>query len=625
MYRKLTGDALSHGRSAPRRRQCSRRRWRRCAALAAVPAVLLIPRPAVQPAAAAGVTIASSLRSGQPVGTLVTWTAHAEGLKHPRYQFSVATAGRAAQMVRDYSPTPSFTWAPLHEGTYTVRVTAEDGYAATSTTSASAAFTLISRVRGQNAVVSATANPLVALYSAPACATRGSMVVQFRPASGSTWQSSAAQPCDAGASVNVLVAGMRPRTSYLLRDVVTSGKTSTTSATHTFTTGAPEKGLQIASFSLKQAPTSQADGSMPIVFHALNPDPSPVLANPLATDLSGQLVWYYDALHAGLTEIWPVRMLSDGTFLMLGLDRYHKAGDDVLREVNLAGTVVRETNIDAVDAQLARRGQEPIYAFHHDAMRLPNGDTAVLGMTQRKVDGHDVTSDMIVVLDSNFQVAWSWDLLDHITPAPSTLTGLSCSETEARGLCAVPDPRAVDWSHANGLGWATDDDLTLSIRMLDMVIKIDYQNGHGSGAIVWRLGKGGDFSLKSSVASPWFSHQHNAYFVDATTMVLFDNGNTRCAGGTVSGCDSRGQVWTLDQQHHVATLRLNADLGRYWQALGSAQQLANGDFYFAGGLPYKGPAPNSSEEEFRANGTKVYELDSTFAEYRAYRVGDLSS
>ena len=54
-----------------------------------------------------------------------------------------------------------------------------------------------------------------------------------------------------------------------------------------------------------------------------------------------------------------------------------------LRQVDLAGDTLRETNIQAVNAELAALGQPPILDFDHEAKLLPNGDTVVLA-TRRK-------------------------------------------------------------------------------------------------------------------------------------------------------------------------------------------------------------------------------------------------
>ena len=579
--------------------------WSVHTAASAAPSMVMTPNPP----------------SAQPVGATITWTAAEAKVKNPVYQFSVAYANGPFSVVRDFDRAPSFTWTPMQEGAYRIRGSVKAGFVAGIGGDVTTTFAVTSRITGKDAVVSATANPLVALYSAPACAG-GAMVVQFRPAAGSTaWQSTAAQPCKVGQNLNVLVAGMRPSTAYVLRHVVSTDTAGTPSAPLSFTTGRPPVGLRIATFTVKQAPSAQADLKSPVIFHMLNPDPSPTLANPLATDLGGNLVWYYDTQRSGLTEIWPTRVLSGGTFLIYGRDRSRTTGDDVFREVDLAGDTVRETTIDAVNAQLAGRGQSPIYSFHHDALRLPNGYTAVLGAAQKKVADHEVEGDMVVVLDTNLQVTWAWNAFDHLT-VPTTLpSGAVACANDGASLCALPDPKAFDWTHANDIGWsAPDGDLTVSLRNLSLLIKIAYQNGHGNGSIVWRLGNGGDFALKSADPSPWFSHQHNAYLVDPGTVVLFDNSNLRCGAVKAAGCQSRGQVYKLDQQHDTATLLFDADLGSFWQALGSAQRLSNGDFTFAGGY-----APPSRAVEFRPDGTKVYELDSPLAEYRAYRLGGLSS
>lgn len=562
-----------------------------------------------------------SLPSGQPVGTTIRWTAAVGGLQHPVYRFSVGMSRGTLHVVRDFSRTASFQWTPMREGTYVVQARVKDGFTATRTMQATTAFPVISRVTGKTAVVQATANPLVALYSAPACAG-GTMVVQFRPATGSSaWQSTAAQPCVAGYSANVLVAGMRPSTRYVLRRVVSKGTAHAISGQLSFTTGTPPAGLKFAPFRLKQAPAPRADRGLPVIFHALNVNPSPAFANPVATDLSGHLLWYYDTLHAGLVLVLAVHILPGGTFLVLGRDANRAIGADVLREVDLAGDSVRETTIEAVNAQLASRGQERIYSFHHDALRLPNGDTAVLGATQKKFGSHNVMGDMLIVLDANLQVVWTWDVFDHFTP-PAHLPagGDTCLSASPATMCALPDQRAFDWTHANGLSWSPKDhDITISFRNIDATIKIDYRDGHGTGKVVWRLGKGGDFTIASSDPFPWFTHQHNANYLTADTLAVFDNGNVRCGGGKVKGCASRGQVYKLDEQHHVATLLLNAPLGSFWLALGSAQGLANGDLFFAGGL-----LPPSKEEEVGRDGTHMYELDTSVAEYRAYRLPGLS-
>ena len=110
---------------------------------------------------------------------------------------------------------------------------------------------------------------------------------------------------------------------------------------------------------------------------------------PFVTDLQGRVVWYFDVQHSGLgiSSFGTQTFEPGGTVLGFGQDRYSvRNNQDVLREIDLAGNPVRETNLAALNAQLTALGYEVSYGFHHDAQRLPNGDTLVFGLTERKID-----------------------------------------------------------------------------------------------------------------------------------------------------------------------------------------------------------------------------------------------
>lgn len=577
--------------------------------------------PTAHPATAAPApaTLASNLPSGRSVGTTITWLATATTMKDAVYRFSIDASDQKVEAVRDFSPASTFDWTPLSDGVYTVHMTAKDGFNASSAVDAATTFTVASRVKGGTASVTRLSNPLVVLYSTPAC-TSGTVRVMFRPdVKGSTWTSMTPRQCTAGTDLNVVVARMQAHTHYLLRHVVSTGTRTIASPTLSFATGTPSAGLKISKFVLKTAPTTQSDSGAPYIFHALNANPSSALANPIITDLKGNLVWYYNTLSSGLSMVWPLHILQGGNVLLLGRDSTHKTGDNVLREINAAGSVVRETTIAAVNAQIARRGQL-IYAFHHDAIRLPNDSTVTLGETQQMVKGKMIMGDIIIALDKNFNVSWTWSMFDHLQSPAVFPAALICKLSYPGSLCALPDQNAYDWTHANSLGYSPEEgDLTLSIRHLDLVLKIDYRNGAGAGAIVWKFGKGGSFKLASNDKTLWFSHQHNADLINPTTVLLYDNGNTRCLAPGAKNCQSRGQEWKINQKTRTATPIFSATIGTFSQALGSAQLLSNGNLTFGGGYP------SSREVEYLPNGTPIYELDTTGAEYRAYRLKTLTS
>ena len=95
------------------------------------------------------ISLAPSEAAPQLVGERVTWTATAtDAGAAPVYQFSSAPHGGAFHVVRDFSPTNSFAWTPMLEGTYDIEVTVKDGYQAAETTSAVVADAVASRVTG---------------------------------------------------------------------------------------------------------------------------------------------------------------------------------------------------------------------------------------------------------------------------------------------------------------------------------------------------------------------------------------------------------------------------------------------------------------------------------------------
>ena len=118
-------------------------------------------------------------RVAQPLGTRITWTATAtDSNAGPlTFQYSVAYGGGAFSMLRDYYPGalsagtstgPAFVWQQISEGTYHVKVIAKD-FQSGETATATAVFTLQPLSTGGAFVVTPTANPLVALGSAPPC------------------------------------------------------------------------------------------------------------------------------------------------------------------------------------------------------------------------------------------------------------------------------------------------------------------------------------------------------------------------------------------------------------------------------------------------------------------------
>ena len=146
----------------------------------------------------AAITITSmtpSVSAPQYVGRQVVWTVNATD-SNPgplTFQFNVTSPTGAVSMVYDFNVgtlsagvwTTQFVWATIAgEGVYDVQIVAKD-FGSGETQMQSAVYRLVSRVSAGNVAVNATANPLVALFSAPACPLGSSMQATFQEAGSS--------------------------------------------------------------------------------------------------------------------------------------------------------------------------------------------------------------------------------------------------------------------------------------------------------------------------------------------------------------------------------------------------------------------------------------------------------
>ena len=332
----------------------------------------------------------------------------------------------------------------MQEGTYQIRVDVKTGFGARKSEFTSATYTAQTRVVGDSAVVSPMANPLVALYSAPP-SPGASMYVQFAKQGPTlSWQNTSPLPIVPGESTNFIVAGMLPNTTYLMRHVLDDG---TVSAPLTFTTGSLPANLQFPTFTVVQPPAAGTDLSQSMIFHAgLNTGTSDQAVNTLATDLNGNVIWYYDPA-ANSFPGYAQNLEPGGTVMMLGGNAVGvAAGYNTLRQVDLAGDTLRETNIHAVNAKLAAMRQPQILDFDHEAKLLPNGDTVVLASTPKIVNykgkATKFIGDMVIVLDQNFQPVWVWNSFRWLN-------------TNRLG---TDHPVPTDWLHANSVSWSPEDD-----------------------------------------------------------------------------------------------------------------------------------------------------------------------
>jgi hypothetical protein len=428
-----------------------------------------------------------------------------------------------------------------------------------------------------------------------------------------------AKACDGERSVNFWIAGLEAESEYTVRHEVRGEDDALLDQGPDlrFTTGAIPASIPAAE-SLRRD-RGRVDESRPVLLESLMMvSGARQIGSPTAYNLDGKPIWYYDPTSLPtLTNMF--RPLPGGSMLVqlpIG-----PAGRTVstLREIDLAGNLVTETNVEAVNRQLAALGYPPLTQFHHDALRLPGGRTLALGKSVRDVPGESpdaparrVDGDVLVLLDAGYQVLWVWDSFAKLDlNRKATLGDLS-------------SPGVEDWTHSNAIEYLADGNLLLSMRSQDWVIKIDFQDGAGSGDVIWRFGKGGDFQLASSNDSDWFSHQHDPHF-DGQSLWLFDNGNGRNLD-PANLQSSRGQVYVIDESALTARLRLSADLGTYSSFLGSAARLPNGNYHFLSGAVYlDNQILNQSVEVSPSGGVDPirYILQVRSQAYRSFRLADL--
>jgi hypothetical protein len=547
------------------------------------------------------------------------------------FQFTVARTGAAATSgqpqpvllvngVAGGSPS-SGTITP--GGLYTAPTTASGQQITISIQgqSSSAAVTLINPSSVQGGSVAATQNPLVASYSVmiPAGA---SVQVQFGSDTSYGPSTSLAETATGGV-VTVLVAGMRAGTTYHMQAVVNLINGSQLVDTdHTFTTGSiPADQLPNMTTQLSGIGTP-SDG---IELFSLIPYTAGNLLSAVATDLEGNVIWYYDL--ESTNEAFPIKPLPNGHMLVNAYPALNLPGPNEIREIDLAGNVVNRIPVASVNQALAGIASFQIIQFHHDFAILPNGHLILLANYEQTINdapgipaGTVMLGDALIDWDPQRGPVWTWSTFDHLdlTHAPY---GLS------------------DWTHANAIIYSPDDgNLILSMRNQNWVIKINYSDGMGDGSIQWRLGPDGDFTLPSGEAPiDWNYGQHYPTIVSPNSsgvfsLMFFDNGNNRlmdsnndvCGTPGVGACYSSVPIFQLDELTKTASVLWEDNLlPAYSICCGDALVLPNDNIEFD--IAYDVGTPDVSHiEEVTQTQELVWKMDiEGQLAYRGFRIPSL--
>ncbi|MGC9952077.1 MAG: aryl-sulfate sulfotransferase [Bryobacteraceae bacterium] len=350
------------------------------------------------------------------------------------------------------------------------------------------------------------------------------------------------------------------------------------------------------------------------------------------TNLQGVASWTY------CKNGMMTRAVPGGTVLLVGKQSFT---DYVVSEINLAGTTIHSIDEPSANAQLAKLSQQSIIDFNHEAMRLPNGYTAVIahnealytnvqgGTTQNPVD---IMGDEVLVLDTNWRIVWTWNAFDWLPVSRTAILDEKChpcADTETGNCCPITlAAEANDWLHGNSLAYdSSDGNLIMSLRDQDWVIKIAYENGKGDGHLIWTLGADGDFTMIDTpgIPSPWFSHQHDVEVwvtYNPKLLTLFDNGNTRHASNP--SAKSRGQALTIDETALTVDIQANVDFTFYAGGYGTSQILDNGNYWWQGGAADGGTGPDPTRGfEYLPSGytgIPAYAIEFADTAYRSFRL-----
>ncbi|HEY6766986.1 MAG TPA: aryl-sulfate sulfotransferase [Candidatus Sulfotelmatobacter sp.] len=457
--------------------------------------------------------------------------------------------------------------------------------------------------------IAATANPLVAQYSIKAFSKNLTAWVEFGPDTNYGRQTSTKQGiATLTAPLTILVAGMKPNTTYHMRAHVEAiDGESWVAPDQTFKTGAIPisagtlPGIVVTHPTLGLTPSSGVE-----VFNLVAPK---TYLQAIVTDIDGNIIWYYNPGNGASPT--PMKLMDNGHFLM-------NVGD--LREVDLAGNIIRSVTTEAVNQSLQANGYSfSISVFHHDIIVLPNGHWITLANTSKQftdLQGYpgvtEVLGDALIDIDLNGNVAWAWSGFDHLDVN--------------RHLMGLPD-----WTHSNAIVYAPDGNLLLSMRHQSWILKIDYANGAGGGDIIWKLGNDGDFTIAGGDASNWFFAQHYPNIETSSgslmTLAIMDNGDLRVdssGADCTTTCYSRATLFQVDEATNVASLVWQDLPGFYSFWGGSIGILDNGDVEFDLSTVATTPASQVTEATQSDSPQTVWQLNLTGENaYRAFRIPSL--
>ena len=290
---------------------------------------------------------------------------------------------------------------------------------------------------------------------------------------------------------NVLVIGMRADTMYQMRAISRSSGGSA-SLDGRFLTGALPPGIPDGTITQNRPDEFQEGWTLTNIQigggkdGGLSSDPAMiVMYNP-----EGIPVWYF--VHGDTPD-----KMGDVSATLLP-NRHVLVGattDEPAREITLAGEVVWE-------GPRQPRGWGRQNRMSHHTGRLSSGNYMIL----RDIfsEEYNLGGQQIEELTPSLEVAWSWNIFDHVVPAPGAVG---------------------DWCHGNSV---TVDEAMGVFYLSCRYLGIFKGNREGDNRVIWRMAAGMDAPNTGDIAfippESRFMDVHDPEIHDDGTILVFDNG-----------------------------------------------------------------------------------------------------
>jgi hypothetical protein len=187
-------------------------------------------------------------------------------------------------------------------------------------------------------VVSQTQNPLVAEYfvSSPLA---GQVRVVFGLDTSYERQTAWYDLSPGTNGISILVAGMKPSTSYHMRAELRSDENSWFDTDHVFLTG-PLPSTEFPSLVVTRPAASQNANENAGVELINLTEPIANLMEAVVTDRDGNPIWFYDVGADQANIPYAVKFLPNGNVLVI--IQSGATGATSLREIDLAGRIIRQ-------------------------------------------------------------------------------------------------------------------------------------------------------------------------------------------------------------------------------------------------------------------------------------------